>query len=371
MQRVIDSWNALGNVSYAGNTGSQIAGAMAVFVVVLLIQLLVVQVFLQAGKRIASRTKTTADDATLAIVTSIRTPFYVIVALYAGIRLLTLPPSVRQVLGVLFLIAFAVQGIRIAERIIVYLVERIWVRAGQSADDVLGPLRMVLRLVLGTLAVLLVLSNLGVNVTSLIAGLGIGGIAVGFALQKVLSDLFDSFSLYIDRPFRPGDFIVARNVMGTVKRITFNSTRITSLQGEEVIVPNKDMANEWVQNYKRMKTRRVAFTAGVTYETPLASLKEIPGIVEKIMHQIDMVRFDRAHLVHFGEYSLDFEIVYIVETDDYLTHRNIRQEVNLRMLEEFAARGIEMAYPTRTLHMADAGETESAPAATQKSAKAR
>lgn len=358
MERLIDAWNMLENVELAGNTGRQIVGALLAFVAVLLVQWVAVGVFWRAGERIVRRTKSTADDAMLAIVTSVRTPFYVILALYASTRLLTLPPLIEQALNVAFLIAFAVQGIRIAERVIVFLVERVWLQAGQNPDEILGPLRMFLRLLLGALAILLVLSNLGVNVTSLIAGLGIGSVAIGFALQEVLSDVFNSLSLYFDRPFRPGDFIIARNVMGTVKRITFNSTRLVSLQGEEIVIPNKDISNEWVQNFRQMRTRRVAFTIGVTYDTPSVRLKEIPGIIEKLIRSIDTTRFDRVHFYKFGEYSLDFEIVYYVESDDFVTHRNIQQTLNLGILDEFEKRGIEIALPTRRVVMEQAEKKE-------------
>lgn len=352
LQWLIDVWNVLETVTIAGNTGRQIMGAMLIFVVVLVVQWTAVQIVTRATRKIAMRTATTTDDAMVGILASIGTPFYVTVALYVALRVLTLPDGVRTALDVIFLIAFAVQGIRIIERIIVFLIEHVWLRKSEKKDEILSPIRIVLRLLLGLLAILLVLSNIGINVTSLVAGLGIGGVAIGFALQEVLSDLFNSFSIYIDRPFRPGDFIVVRNHMGTVKRVTFNSTRIQSLQGEELIVPNKDIANEWVQNFKRMKTRRVAFGFGVTYETPLKYLKEIPSILGKIIESIELGRFDRAHFKRFGDSSLDYEVVYFVETDDYVTYMNIQQEINLRLLEEFEKRGIDMAYPTRTIHMA-------------------
>lgn len=361
------TWDALATVSVWGNTGRQIVGSLLIFMALMIAQWLVVDVLSRMVKKIAVRTKTSADDTMVAIVESIRTPFYVILAFYVASQFLVLPDPVRKGLGVFFLIAFAIQGISITERVVVYLVTRVWMRRAENADDIVSPLRIVLRLVLGILAILLVLSNIGINVTSLIAGLGIGGVAVGFALQEVLSDLFNSFSLYVDKPFRPGDFIVVRNYMGTVKRITFNSTRIQALGGEEIVVPNKDMANEWVQNYKHLRTRRVPFTFDVPYGTPLASLREIPAIVQKVVEAQEKARFDRAHLKTLGASGLLFEVVFYVESDDYLTYMNILQEINLLLIQEFGKRGIGMAYPTQTIHLADA----SVPAQPQKPKKRR
>lgn len=368
-QWIIDTWNALADVTVAGNTGRQIMGAMVLFVVLLVAQWAAVQITTRAGRGIARRTRTDADDTMVALVSSIRMPFFVTLALYLSLRLLTLPDAVRKALGVIFLIAFAVQGIRIVERLIVYLVEHIWLRRNDKKEEIISPIRIVLRLLLGLMAVLLVLSNIGINVTSLVAGLGIGGVAIGFALQEVLSDVFNSFSIYVDKPFRPGDFIVVRNYMGTVQRVTFNSTRIQSLQGEEIVVPNKDIANEWVQNFKHMRTRRVAFGFGVTYETPLALLRDIPSVVEKVMKPVKLCRFERAHFKAFGDSSLDYEVVYYVDSSEYLDYMNIQQEINLRIVEEFAARGISMAYPTRTLHMAAAKEEKRSAATTKSGAK--
>jgi small-conductance mechanosensitive channel len=196
---------------------------------------------------------------------------------------------------------------------------------------------------------LLVLDNLGVNITALVAGLGVGGIAVALAAQSIISDLFASLSIVLDRPFVLGDFLVIDDYYGNVEKVGLKTTRVRSLSGEQLVFSNNDLLNSRIRNYGQMVERRIVFTIGVVYQTPYEKLAELPGIIEDIIVKQDSARFDRAHFQRFGDYSLNFEVVYYVESADYRLYMDIQQAVNLEIFRRFAEQGIEFAYPTQTL----------------------
>jgi len=196
---------------------------------------------------------------------------------------------------------------------------------------------------------LLVLDNLGINITALVAGLGVGGIAVALAAQNIISDLFASLSIVLDRPFVLGDFLVIDNYYGNVEKVGLKTTRVRSLSGEQLVFANNDLLNSRIRNYGQMVERRIVFTIGVVYQTPYEKLAEIPAIIEDIIVSQESARFDRAHFQRFGDYSLNYEIVYFVESSDYTLYMDIQQAVNLEIFRRFAEEGIEFAYPTQSI----------------------
>jgi small-conductance mechanosensitive channel len=208
-----------------------------------------------------------------------------------------------------------------------------------------------IKLLIWAMAVIILLDNLGYKVSTLLAGLGIGGIAVAIAAQALLKDFFSYFSIVFDHPFRIGDFIIIGDFMGTVEYIGIKTTRIRSLGGEQLIFSNTDLTDSRVRNYKLMEKRRVLFRIGVTYQTPLSQLKEIPKIIEHIIKKINDTSFDRAHFFSYGDFSLVFEIVYFVLSPDYNKYMDIQQEINLAISEEFEKRKIQFAYLTQTLYL--------------------
>ena len=195
-------------------------------------------------------------------------------------------------------------------------------------------------------AALLLLANLGVDVTALVAGLGVGGIAVALAVQNVLGDLLASLSIALDKPFKVGDFLIVGQEMGTVEYIGIKSTRLRSLSGEQIVIANADLLSSRVRNYGRMYERRVVFKIGIVYETPREKIEAVPGILKAAIEAQDRTRFDRAHFLSFGAFSLDYEAVYHVLDPGYNVYADVQQAINLRIYEEFAQRGIEFAYPT-------------------------
>jgi small-conductance mechanosensitive channel len=196
---------------------------------------------------------------------------------------------------------------------------------------------------------LLALDNLGVDVTALVAGLGIGGIAVALAVQNMLGDLFAALSITLDQPFVVGDFLILDDFLGTVEYIGIKSTRLRSLSGEQIIMPNSDLISSRVRNYGRMYERRVVFTVRVNYGTPYALVEEIPSIIRAAIERQPGTRFDRSHLASLGLHSLEYESVYYVLTGDYNKYMDTQQAINLEILREFARRGIEIALPTQKL----------------------
>lgn len=217
-----------------------------------------------------------------------------------------------------------------------------------AAMDVLG---FIMRVTVWTIIFLLVLDNLGVNITALVAGLGVGGIAVALAAQNILSDLFASLSIVLDKPFVVGDFLIIDDMLGSVEQVGLKTTRIRSLSGEQVIVSNNDLLSSRIRNYGRMFERRIVFHLGVVYQTPAEKLRRIPDIVREVIEAEDETRFDRAHFQRYGDFALVFEIVYYVTQNDYARYMDIQQAVNLKVFEVFAKEGIEFAYPTQTLFM--------------------
>lgn len=211
------------------------------------------------------------------------------------------------------------------------------------------------RLVLWLVILLLVLDNLGVNITALVAGLGVGGIAVALAVQNILGDLFASLSIVLDKPFTVGDFLIIDDCMGSVEHIGLKTTRIRSLSGEQLVFSNADLLGSRIRNYGRMFERRVVFNLGVTYQTPREKLIKIPTIIREAVEAQASTRFDRSHFKEYGDFSLNFETVYYVLVPDYNTYMDIQQAINLRTHERFEEEAIEFAYPTQTLHLVREG----------------
>lgn len=214
-------------------------------------------------------------------------------------------------------------------------------------------LSFLARLVLWSLVGLMALANFGIDVTALIAGLGIGGLAIGLAVQNVLGDLLASLAIVLDRPFSIGDFLVVGDVMGTVVHVGLKTTRLRALSGEQIIVSNSDLLGSRIRNFQRMEERRVVLTFGVLYDTPPDRLAEVPNVVRDIVQTQTGARLDRAHLFRLGDSSVDFEVVYYVLSADYNRHMDMQQAILLALIRRFADLEIGFAYPTRTLYIHD------------------
>jgi small-conductance mechanosensitive channel len=335
-----------------GNSGYDYLMAIVIFIG-LLITLKIFQVIILARlNALAKKTKTHFDDTLIAIFKTIKPPFYFFVALYFGLKVLVIPQAALTALKVLVLIAIVYEVIRAIEKLLDYFINLYLEKASSNKvhnRSMIRTLQLISRVILWIFGLVLILANLGVNVTSLVASLGIGGLAVALALQNVLSDLFSSFSIYIDKPFQVGDFVQIGTDMGEVERIGLKSTRIRTLLGEELVIANKELTNTRVQNFKRMEVRREAFSLGVVYNTDPKKITAIPKMIEEIVQKVKGAQFDRCHFSKFADSSLNFDIVYYVDSPDYAAYMDAKQEINLAILNKFAKEKIEFAYPTQTV----------------------
>ena len=273
--------------------------------------------------------------------------FILIVSIYISTVILRVGQAEARALDVIALTALLVQTAVWLDTVIVFYTTKF---LGEKTDLNPGALATISaigllgRLTLWTIFLLLILSNAGVNVSALITGLGVIGVAVALSVQTVLRDLLASFSILLDKPFLRGHYIVVGDYQGTVERIGLKTTHIRSLSGEQIIFANNDLVESRVRNYKRMESRRVEFRFMVTYQTPLDKLKDIPSSVQAIIETQDPVRFDRAHFKEYSEFGLVFEVVYYVLTADYVVYMDIQQAVNLALYDKFQEEGIEFAY---------------------------
>lgn len=220
-----------------------------------------------------------------------------------------------------------------------------------SLANALGLIKVFANVLIFAIAILFILDNFEQDVTALIAGLGVGGIAIGLAAQSLFEDLFAGLSIILDKPFVRGDFIIFGDKMGTVQKVGLKSTRITTLQGQQLIVNNSKLLDYEINNYRRMAERRVVTKLGVIYQTPRQKLAMIPGEIKKIIEGTDRVRFDRVHLSGYGDFAILFEMVFWVQDRDYNVYMDVQQEILLRIHDLFERNGIEFAYPTQTLHV--------------------
>jgi small-conductance mechanosensitive channel len=307
-------------------------------------------------KRFASQTSTTLDDLTLGLIRHTQPIVLLIVALYVGSLALPLGPAMAANVRLVLLLAVLWQVGLWGHEVINYALEELnRRRAGEDAglQTAAGALRFVARLALWSLLVMIALNNLHVNITTLVAGLGVGGIAVALAVQNILGDLFASLSIILDRPFAVGHFIVVDSISGTVDHVGLRTTRVRSLSGEEIVVSNTDLLKSRIHNYKMLFERRVLFGFGVTYDTGYEKLAGIPSTVREIIEGVPKTRFDRAHFKEYGDSSLNFEVVYFIQDPDYNVYMDIQQAINLELYRRFEHEHIEFAFPTRTLYLAN------------------
>ena len=348
--------------TYYGNTVLDWLAALGVVVATALLLYLAKRIILSRLTAWSKKTETRLDDFAVDILAGTRFLFLLIIAFYFGSQYLELPAKPTRLITHFAVIALLVQVALWGNRGIALWLGDYLKRhkdtdaASATTVSVLG---FIARVALWAVLLLMILDNLGFNITTLVASLGIGGIAVALAVQNILGDIFASLSIAMDKPFVIGDFIIVGEQLGTVEYIGLKTTRIRSLSGEQIVFSNTDLLNSRIRNFKRMYERRVLFGFGVIYQTPLDKLKRIPEMLREIIGKQEHARFDRAHFREYGDSSLNFEVVYYVLKPDYNVYMDIQQAINLAIFERFAAEGIDFAYPTRTLYVNPA----SAPAA--------
>jgi len=314
-------------------------------------------------RKMADRTKNIFDDVLSDLLAGVRGWLVVVIALWVGAQLLALPDELATFVDtaatLLVILQAGLWGNRAMQVSIQHYRQREDVDA--SRKTTLAALTFIGRLALFSLLMLLALENLGIDITALLAGIGIGALAVGLALQNILGDLFASLSIVLDKPFEIGDFIIVDDMMGTVENIGLRTTRVRSLSGEQLVFANNDLLTSRIRNYKRMHERRVLFTLGVEYGTPAERLREIPSLIREIVEAREPVRFDRAHFKGFGDFSLNFEVVYWMLNPDYALFMDVQQEINLALVDAFNERDVAFAFPTQTIHLARSNDPNPQP----------
>jgi small-conductance mechanosensitive channel len=330
----------------------------AIFIGGVVVVRIVEKIILSRLKVWAEKTAQTLDDLLVDLIDRKVLPLFYIGSFYLGFQALTVNPTVYKVVKIAVLVIVTTYVVRFLLALVTYGFESYWLRKEGDTSRKIGykVILTSLKVVFWSIALIILLDNLGIKVSALIAGLGIGGIAIGFAVQAILKDLFNYFVIFFDRPFEIGDFIIVGDYMGVVEHVGIKSTRVTSLGGEQLVFSNTDLTDSRIRNYKKMQKRRVVFKLGVTYQTTAQQLQEIPQVITNIIKNIADAVFDRAHFSSYGDFALIFEIVYYVMSNDYNKYMNIQQEINFQIKEEFEKRGIEFAYPTQTLFIEKTAE---------------
>jgi len=308
---------------------------------------------------LAARTETKLDDIAVAALRATKLPVLIMLGLYAGASVLTLPDRVHLFIGRAAIVAMLIQVAFWGDHAL-----RTWLAAAraQRTDDPdrvtsSAAIAFLVRVALWAIVALMVLDNLGVNITTLVASLGIGGIAIALAVQSILGDLFASLSIVLDKPFVVGDFIIVDKMLGTVEKIGLKTTRVRSLGGEQIVFSNNDLLKSRIQNLRRMESRRIVFSFGVSYLTPEPVLRELPQMIQQIVLAQSPVRFDRAHLSSIAAPVFNYEVVYYVDNTDYAVYMNIQQEIYLRLIAGLQERGVALALPVQMVRLAhDTGQ---------------
>ncbi|PKP58074.1 MAG: mechanosensitive ion channel protein MscS [Candidatus Altiarchaeales archaeon HGW-Altiarchaeales-1] len=333
-----------------GNSIGEYIVALVIFVLAIGILKIFKYWVIRKLKKLSYKTKTDLDDFVINSIDKVGWPFYVLLSLYFAMMFIKIPEHIGTFMYYFILLSIIYYAVRILQDVIDYIthktIQRRREEKGEEDTSVIELLSRILKFSLWLIAALLILSNF-YDISVLIAGLGIGGLAIAIALQSVLADIFASFSIYFDKPFKRGDFIIVGNDMGVVKHTGIKTTRLESLWGQEIVISNQELTSSRINNYKKMEKRRIVFKCGVIYETSTEKLKMILKIIKDIFDKIELADLNRVHFKEFGDFSLNFEIVYYVNSSDYNKYMDIQQDINFAIRERFEKEGIEFAYPTQ------------------------
>jgi len=334
--------NSLPDVEWTDVLPAVLAGLLTVIVIRFGLKLLV-----QRLRSLSSRTQTAVDDGLVSVLERTSTLLVWSVGLLVGIGLLPLDDRWHDRVSQLWFAVIALQVGLWGQQAVALLLTAQQKRANPGGGALSATATLLgwgLRGALWVVVVLAVLSNMGVNITAFVASLGIGGIAVALAVQNILADLFASLSIAVDKPFEVGDSISVGDVSGTVERVGLKTTRIRSLGGEQIVMSNAELLKRTVANFKRLQTRRVALTFGITYDATADEVAAVPPIVKRLIEADDKLEFVRAHFKGFGQSSLDFEVIYRVLDADYDLYMDHQQALNLALMRELQQRGIRFAF---------------------------
>lgn len=342
-----------GFIRWVASAEGQVVVALGVAALVTTL-LLVAKRFLRRALERRTETTKTEQPIALHLVQRFTAFFAVIAGLRFGLSLVDAPDGVETAIGLLFTLAVVLQGAIWVQTVAIYLLERFVERhegEGSTVGSAFVLLRWIVTVVIWSVALLLFLGNLGVDITGLVAGLGIGGVAIALAAQSTIGNFFSAFSIIADKPFQRGDLIRFGGTSATVEEIGLRTTRLRSVDGHEIVVSNTKLLDEPIDNLRRMEEHRAVLTVGVAYETAPTVVREIPDILKACVEMVPTARLNRCHLAAFGPSSLDYELAFFALGRDYQLLMDTKQAVLFNIFDAFTERGIVIAYPTQTLHL--------------------
>jgi len=336
------------DVVFLNNTVAAYLDAIIYFVIALIFLYILQKVVMSRFEKFAQKTKTEIDDVVVEFIHSIRPRLYIVLAAYISLRSLTFVPIVLNILNIIVIVVIIFQVTRSIQIIIEFGAKKLSSdeddEHARSAAHLLSAIAIIIVWIFG---ILMILSNIGINVASLIAGVGIGGIAIAFAIKEILADLFSSFSIYFDKPFKAGDTVKVGDDVGVIQKIGIKTTRVKARTGEELVVSNQDMTSSRVHNFKRMEYRNVRTKFIVEFDTPVEKLQQIPDKIKEQIAQVNNVECRRVHLKSFGEWGLIFETLYRVNSRDYTEYMDAQQKINLAITKILDDMDVVLAVPER------------------------
>ncbi|MCG2613212.1 mechanosensitive ion channel family protein [Terrimonas sp. NA20] len=344
----------LNNVYWGNTVTAYLIAAGSIIVAWAVLKLLRHKVIAGIKKRTQS-TATQTDDILIKTIQDYLLPFGYLWINYIIINQLNLHPKFDRILSAALMVITTYYGVRLINYLVCGVLTIYMERKNEPQERIrqLNGILMVVKAIVWVMGIIMLIDNLGYNVRTIIAGLGVGGIAIALAAQNILGDLFSYLVIFFDKPFEVGDFIIVGAHAGIVEKIGIKTSHVRSLDGQQLVMPNAEMVKTVIQNYKRLQRRRMVFTISVSYLTPAHTLKEIPGIIKEIVDKYEMVTFDRAHLKTFSEHSITYEIVYYINSAEFPVFMNSHQSVSIDILEAFEKRGIRFALPTTVIRQAD------------------
>lgn len=304
-------------------------------------------------KRLVRKTDHTYDDLVLTAVERFVIPLVYSLVNLQLVQQLSLSPSVEHILDTAQLLVVVYYSVRLINYLLYELLHLSMARKGEDENRLrqLNGILLIVKALFWIVGFLFILENKGYDVKTFIAGLGVGGIAIALAAQNILGDIFNYFVIFFDKPFEIGDFVIFDGNMGTIKSIGIKTTRIASLSGQELVVSNSILGSQIISNYKRMPRRRVVSNIRIEYSTPIEKIKKVPAMLREIVERDSDVGFDRAHLLQFGQFAVEYEIVYYIPGSDYNVYMDKHQRISFDILDEFNREGIKFALPTQRLQI--------------------
>jgi small-conductance mechanosensitive channel len=358
MNTIIDFLQDSEQIFFWGNSVRQIITALVVLLGLIFFFKIIFWALIKHLKNLATKTKTNIDDFVIALIDGIKPPVYYLVAFYFASLFLNLPILAIRVIHLIFIIVVVWQSIYLALKITDHLINiqiKKIAKTNPGQKTILKFLKQVINGTIWIVGVLMILANMGVDVTSLIAGLGIGGLAIALALKNILTDIFSSFSILIDKPFVVGDFIaISDKHQGTVKKIGIKTTRLETRDGQELIIANKKLTEQVVQNFRGKggkKKRNISFVLGVTYETSEKKLKTIPKIIRDVIKKQPNADLEKVVFDNFGDFSLNFKILIAINEKEGVKLSQVKSKINYAIFKAFAKEDIDFAYPTQTIQI--------------------